>query len=128
LRNVYKQNIICTGPTYESYQIQGNKIIVSFRNLGSGLYTPDKYGYVKGFEIAGPDKMFYYANAKIVNNKVVISNDKVVEPIAVRYGWADDASDNNLYNKEGFPADSFRSDNWKNITDNIKYNIIRLDK
>jgi sialate O-acetylesterase len=128
LRNVYKQNIICSGPTYESYQIQGNKIIVSFRNLGSGLYTPDKYGYVKGFEIAGPDKMFYYANAKIVNNKVVISNDKVVEPIAVRYGWADDASDNNLYNKEGFPADSFRTDNWKNITDNIKYNIIKLDK
>lgn len=123
LKNVYNQNRICTGPTYKSMEIQGNKVIVSFDNLGSGLSTPDKYGYVKGFEIAGADKVFYFAKAQIVNDKVMIYSEKVSNPVAIHFGWADDASDNNLYNKEGFPADSFRTDNWVNITANVKYKI-----
>lgn len=123
LKNVYNQNRICTGPTYKSMEIQGNKFIVSFDNLGSGLSTPDKYGYVKGFEIAGADKVFYFAKAQIVNDKVMIYSEKVSNPVAIHFGWADDASDNNLYNKEGFPADSFRTDNWGNITANVKYKI-----
>jgi len=126
LKNVYKQNRICTGPTYKSMEIQGNKITVSFDNLGSGLFTPDKYGYVKGFEIAGEDRLFYFAKAQIVNNKVVVFSDKVTNPMAIHFGWADDASDNNLYNNEGFPADSFRTDNWLNITYNVKYTIEKL--
>jgi sialate O-acetylesterase len=126
LKNVYKQNIICTGPTYKSMEIDGNKVIVSFDNLGSGLSTPDKYGYVKGFEIAGEDKVFYFAKAQIVNDKVIIFSEKVANPVAIHFGWADDASDNNLYNKEGFPADSFRTDNWGNITSNVKYKIEKL--
>jgi len=126
LKNVYKQNRICTGPTYKSMEIQGNKIIVSFDNLGSGLFTPDKYGYVKGFEIAGEDRLFYFAKAQIVNNKVVVFSEKAANPVAIHFGWADDASDNNLYNNEGFPADSFRTDNWVNITYNVKYRIEKL--
>lgn len=125
LKNVYKQNIICAGPTYKSMEIQGNKIVVSFDNLGSGLYTSDKYGYVKGFEIAGEDKVFYFAKSQIVNDKVVIYSEKVLNPVAIHFGWADDASDNNLYNKEGFPADSFRTDNWKNITNTVKYKMVK---
>ena len=126
LKNVYKQNRICTGPTYKSMEIQGNKIIVSFDNLGSGLFTHDKYGYVKGFEIAGEDRLFYFAKAQIVNNKVEVFSEKVANPVAIHFGWADDASDNNLYNNEGFPADSFRTDNWVNITYNVKYRIEKL--
>jgi sialate O-acetylesterase len=125
LKNVYKQNIICNGPTFKSMEIQGNKIIVSFENTGSGLSTPDKYGYVKGFEIAGEDKVFYFAKAQIINNKVVVFSENVSNPIAVHFGWADDASDNNLYNKEGFPADSFRTDKWKNVTETVKYKIVK---
>ncbi len=125
LKNVYKQNIVCTGPTYKSMEMQGNKIVVSFDNLGSGLSTSDKYGYVKGFEIAGEDNVFYYAKAQIVNDKVVIYSENVPSPVAIHFGWADDASDNNLYNKEGFPADSFRTDNWKNVTDNVKYKMVK---
>jgi sialate O-acetylesterase len=123
LKNIYNQNRICKGPTYKSMEIQGEKIVVSFDNLGSGLSTPDKYGYVKGFEIAGEDKVFYFAKAQILNDKVMIFSEKVPNPVAIHFGWADDASDNNLYNKEGFPADSFRTDNWVNITNNVKYKL-----
>ena len=105
--------------------IQGNKIVISFENIGSGLSTPDKYGYLKGFEIAGEDKVFYFAKAQIENDKVVIYSEKVQNPVAIHYGWADDASENNLFNKEGFPANSFRTDNWKNVTETIKYKIVK---
>lgn len=123
LKNVYKQNIICAGPTFKSMEIQENKIVVSFENLGSGLTTPDKYGYVKGFEIAGDDQVFYFAKAQIANDKLVVYCDNVPNPVALHFGWADDASNNNLYNKEGFPADPFRTDKWKNVTESVKYKI-----
>jgi len=125
LSKTYKKNIVYSGPTYKSMEIQENKIIVSFENIGSGLSTPDKYGYVKGFEIAGDDQIFYYAKAKIVDNKVVIYHENVKNPVAIHFGWADDASDNNLYNKERFPAAPFRTDNWKNVTETINYRIVQ---
>ena len=53
------------GPTYKSMEVKGNEIILSFDNTGTGLFTPDKYGYIKGFEIAGKDKVFHYAKAFI---------------------------------------------------------------
>lgn len=124
LSKTYKKNIVYSGPTFKSMEIDGNKIIASFENLGSGLSTPDKYGYVKGFEIAGDDQIFYYAKAKIVDDKIVIYNENVKNPVAIHFGWADDASDNNLYNKEGFPAVPFRTDNWKNVTETINYRIV----
>lgn len=123
LKNVYKKDIVCLGPTFKSMEIKGNKIIISFDNIGSGLSISDKYDYLKGFEIAGANKVFYYATAYIENNKVIIYNENVVDPVAVHFGWADDASDDNLYNKEGFPAGPFRTDNWKNITKDEKYKI-----
>lgn len=125
LSKTYKKNIVHSGPTFKSMEIQENKIIVSFENIGSGLSTPDKYGYVKGFEIAGDDQIFYYAKAKIVDDKVMIYNENVKNPVAIHFGWADDASDNNLYNKEGFPAVPFRTDNWKNVTETINYRIVQ---
>lgn len=125
LNKIFKKNIVYGGPTFKSMEINGNKIIASFENLGSGLSTPDKYGYVKGFEIAGKDQIFYYAKAKIVDDKVVIYNENVKNPVAIHFGWADDASDNNLYNKEGFPAVPFRTDNWKNVTETIDYRIVQ---
>jgi sialate O-acetylesterase len=83
----------------------------------------DKYGYIKGFEIAGQDQHFYYAKAFIDNNKVVVYNDEISKPVAVRYAWADDAGEANLYNKEGLPAVPFRTDQWKGITDDKQYLI-----
>lgn len=121
LNKDYNQKIIYSGPKYESIEKKDNKIILSFSSLGSGLMTPDRYGYLKGFEIAGKDKVFHYAKAFILNNKVIIFSDQVENPVAVRYGWADDASDCNLYNNEKFPALPFRTDDWETITKESKY-------
>jgi sialate O-acetylesterase len=123
LHNVYEKNIVYRGPVYQSMQIDGNKIILSFTNTGSGLMVKDKYGYLKGFEVAGADKQFHFAKAYINGDKVIVFDDSVNAPVAVRYGWADDAGDDNLYNKEGFPASPFRTDEWKGITEDDKFSI-----
>ncbi|MCY7358231.1 MAG: sialate O-acetylesterase, partial [Rudanella sp.] len=75
----------------------------------------------KGFEIAGSDQKFYYARAEIQGNTVVVYCPEVTGPVAVRYGWADDNGDVNLYNKEGFPAVPFRTDTWEGITEGKRF-------
>ena len=117
----YGLPIVYSGPTYSKVIFDGNKAIVSFNNMGSGLVTNDKYGYIKGFEIAGTDSIFHYATANIINNKVVVYHAMVNQPIAVRYAWADAPNDANLFNKEGLPTCPFRTDNWKGVTENEKF-------
>ncbi|PWA03979.1 sialate O-acetylesterase [Flavobacterium psychrotolerans] len=126
LKNVYKKEIVCAGPFYKSMEIKGNQIMLSFDNLGTGLTTSDQYGYIKGFEIAGKDQVFYCAKAFIKDNKVILFSENVENPIAVHFGWVGDASDNNLFNKEGFPAIPFRTDDWKTITKEAKYSFEKL--
>lgn len=121
--NVYGENNVYSGPMYQSMKINGNKIVISFTHTGSGLMVKDKYGYLTGFEIAGADKKFHYAKAYMDGSNVVVYSDDVPDPVAVHYGWADDAGEANLFNKEGFPASPFRTDEWKGITDGIKYVI-----
>jgi len=124
LKGVYQKELVCSGPTFKSMEINGKQIVLSFDNIGSGLYTPDKYGYIKGFEIAGKDQVFYYAKAYIKGNSVIVYNDTIENPIAVHFGWIGDASDNNLFNNEGFPAVPFRTDQWKTITKDEKYPLL----
>jgi sialate O-acetylesterase len=112
----YNQPIVYTGPTYSTVQFKQQQAIVSFNNVGSGLLVKDKYGYIKGFEIAGADGVFYYATASINGNTVVVQSAEVTMPVTVRYAWADSPDDVNLFNAEGFPACPFRTDNWKCIT------------
>lgn len=121
LNKTYGKNMVFSGPTYQSMKVEGNKAIISFTHIGSGLKAADKYGYLRGFEIAGADQKFYYAKAFIEGDKVVVHCDQVTAPVAVRFGWADDASDNNLYNIEGFPASPFRTDAWKGVTEEGKF-------
>jgi sialate O-acetylesterase len=123
LNNVYGKKMVYSGPMYKSQEIKGNQIILTFDNLGSGLSTSDSNGVLKGFEIAGADKVFYTAKAIIKNNKVIVSAEKVPNPVAVHYGWADDDTEINLFNKEKFPASPFRTDDWEMITANVKYKI-----
>jgi sialate O-acetylesterase len=125
LNNIYGQPMEYSGPVYESMNIQGNKIILTFTHTGSGLIVKDKYGYIKGFEIAGPDHHFHYAKAFLENNKVIVYADEVSNPESVHFAWADDAGDANLYNQQGFPTVPFRSDQWKGMTDDVKYTIGR---
>lgn len=109
------------GPMLDKMTVAGNKATITFRNVGSGLMAKDKYGYLRGFEVAGADKKFYYAKAEIQGNSVVVHADSVTTPVAVRYGWADDNGDVNLYNQENFPAVPFRTDTWKGITEAAKF-------
>jgi sialate O-acetylesterase len=123
LNQTYSKANAFSGPVYQSFEANGDQITVTFSHADNGLTVKDKYGYVKGFEIAGADQKFYYATATIVGNKVVVKSPNVKQPVAVRFGWADDAVDDNLYNKEGLPAGPFRTDNWKGVTESVKYTI-----
>lgn len=104
--------VVSSGPLYQSATIDGAKITVSFTNPGSGLTTND--GEAPGeFAIAGTDKKFVWAKTKIEGDKVIVWSDDVAAPMYVRYAWADNPVNPNLYNKDGLPASPFRSDNDK---------------
>jgi sialate O-acetylesterase len=103
----YGEKIEYSGPLYDSWAEKGGKIIINFKRIGGGLVAKD--GELKGFTIAGADKKFVPAQAKIEGDTVVVSADGVTNPKAVRYGWAN-VPDVNLFNKEGLPASPFRTD------------------
>jgi sialate O-acetylesterase len=97
-------------PIYNSMNIEGDKVSLSFLNIGKGLMA--KEGELKQFAIAGADKKFVWATTKIENNKVIVWSEKVKNPVAVRYAWADNPEGANLYNSDLLPASPFRTDDW----------------
>lgn len=106
----YKEStIVSEGPTYQSMKIDGNKIILSFTNIGSGLMVKNSTE-LNHFAISDNTKKFVWASAKIVGNTVVVWNKDILRPTAVRYAWADNPVGANLYNKEGLPAACFRTE------------------
>ena len=105
-----EKNIVYSGPIYKSMKRDGNKIILTFTNVGSGLVAKNG-GKLNCFEIKGIDDEFFPAEAKIVNNAIFVWSNKVTLPVAVRYAWANNPEGVNLYNKEGLPASPFRTDN-----------------
>ena len=109
LKIVYGENLVHSGPFYQSAKIDGNKVVINFTNTGSGLITNDGEE-LSEFAIAGDDKKFVWAKAKIEGTTVVVWNDAVQNPKYVRYAWADNPVNPNLYNKEGLPASPFRTD------------------
>lgn len=112
-----KKDIVTSGPMFKSMEIAGDKAIISFDYADSGLETKSKYGYVNGFAIAGKDNKFVWAKAYIDGNKVIVYNEKINNPVSVRYAWGNNP-DVNLYNKEGLPTVSFRTDSLDGITKN----------
>ncbi|MFN8253938.1 MAG: sialate O-acetylesterase [Ferruginibacter sp.] len=124
LKNTYGKNLVASGPLYKNMQVENGMAVIHFESAGGGLVAKDnKYGYLNGFMIAGADKKFYWAKAWIKNNNVVVWSDAVPSPAAVRYGWTDDNSECNLFNKEGLPASPFKTDDWKGLTDGIQYAV-----
>ena len=118
----YGQDVVYSGPRFESMKIEGNSIRVNFSNTGSGLvigtapYLPPHVAPLQvtalvGFMIAGDERKWFSADAMIKGNAVTVSSAQVPHPVAVRYAW-EDAPRCNLYNKEGLPASPFRSDDW----------------
>jgi len=106
---VYGEDIVSSGPVFKDMKIDGNKIILSFTELGGGLVGD---GPLKHFAIAGKDKKFVWANAVIEGDKVIVISPSVKKPVAVRYAWSDNPDDANLRNEEGLLASPFRTDNW----------------
>ena len=137
LANDYGFGIVPTGPRYESYKIGEHSVRVKFSSTAKGLVAvpsgdlaPARYGgsamgfdIVKkaesgelvGFQIAGADKVWHWADAVIEADEVVVSSPEVAHPVAVRYGWADNPVCN-LFNSEGLPAYPFRTDDWPGVT------------
>nr|WKN34199.1 sialate O-acetylesterase [Tunicatimonas sp. TK19036] len=125
MRNIaYDDDVLASGPTFQSARTEGSKMIVSFDNVGSGLMVKDKYGYLKGFILAGSDQKFHWAKAEITGeNEITVYSDAVDKPVAVRYAWANNPDQANLYNEDGLPAPPFRSDDWKGITEGNEFSM-----
>jgi sialate O-acetylesterase len=104
-----EKKTVYSGPIYHSMKIEGNKIILSFTNTGTGLVAKDA-NELKYFSIAGADKKFVWASAEIKGDQVIAWSDSIPSPVAVRYAWADNPEGANLYNKEGLPASPFSTD------------------
>ena len=121
LKQTYGQDIPYSSPMFDSVKFDDGKAVVSFKFAYDGLTVKDKFGYVRGFEIAGADKKFYYAKAEIAGDKVIVWNENVKNPVAVRYAWSDAPVDANLYNSAGFPASPFRTDDWQGVTVGNKF-------
>ena len=112
----YGKNVVYSGPTYKSMETSGNQIVLHFDNIGGGLVAKGGEA-LKGFAIAGADKKFVWADARIVGDTVVVSSPEVQAPVAVRYAWADNPICN-LYNKADLPASPMRTDDWPGTTIN----------
>ncbi|MBN9381127.1 MAG: hypothetical protein J0H74_10190 [Chitinophagaceae bacterium] len=116
LREAYgEKKILSSGPLYRGMRVGGNKIVLSFDNVGGGLVTKggDSLTY---FAVAGGDRKFVWAKAVIRGATVEVSAPGVDHPAAVRYAWAGNPEGCNLYNKEGLPASPFRTDDWPGLT------------
>lgn len=103
------KKVVSSGPICQSMKINGNRIELTFTNCGSGLIA-NNGKELKHFAIAGADKKFVWGKAEIKGNKIIVWNDTVVNPVFVRYAWADNPAGANLYNKEGLPASPFTTE------------------
>jgi sialate O-acetylesterase len=113
MNKTYGMKVICDGPVYEGYEVDGNVIRIHFSSVAKGLVANgDK---LEGFTIAGADHKFHWADAKIVGDCVEVSCKDVPRPLAVRYAWANNPL-GNLYNTAGLPASPFRTDAWPGVT------------
>jgi sialate O-acetylesterase len=111
---IYRLPVAYSGPALRSWRREGRAIHLRFESASGGLTA--KGGLpLRGFAIAGADREFHWADARIDGNYVIVSSAAVAEPVAVRYAWADNP-ECNLYNKEGLPASPFRTDDWPGIT------------
>lgn len=134
LANDYGKKTVADGPRFESYKVQNGEVVISFTDVADGLriiptgdFAKERYGtlnemvqkaesgVLSGFQIAGPDKVWHWADARIEGDQVVVSSPEVPMPVAVRYAWSINPVCN-LFNSEGLPAWPFRTDDWPGVT------------
>jgi sialate O-acetylesterase len=107
LEKVYAKSVESSGPRFDAMKVEGGAIRVRFTHA-KGLAAKD--GAPRNFAVAGADKKFVWAEAKVEGDAVVVSSPEVPQPLAVRYAWADNPSGCNLFNASGLPAAPFRTD------------------
>jgi sialate O-acetylesterase len=108
---VYGQPVEYYGPLYESHQIEGAGVRIRFSHVGKGLAIGGR-DTLQGFQVAGDDRQWRWADAAIEGDAVVVSHPEISEPVAVRYAWDARIPWANLFNKDGLPAQTFRTDDW----------------
>jgi sialate O-acetylesterase len=108
------KTVVYSGPAYASMAVAGAAIRLKFTQVGTGL-AAKKEAPLQGFAVAGADRKFHWATARVVGNAVEVQSKDVPQPVAVRYNWADNPS-GNLTNREGLPALPFRTDTWPGLT------------
>lgn len=108
LANVYNQKVNATGPVFEKAVVENGTMRVSLKSQADLVLKAEANG---GFELAGEDKKFHPAVAKLDGKTVVVSSPSVVRPVAVRYAWRNNPA-TSLFDAEGLPAVPFRSDDW----------------
>ncbi len=123
LGKVYGKKIVCQGPEFKKMTKTADScLLLDFVNTGAGLVAKDKAPALSGFMIAGRDGKFYPAEATIVGgSRVRVKSNEVKEPVDVRYLWVNSA-EQNLFNKEGFPAFPFRTDKYRLETEGVYVN------
>ena len=111
LADTYGLDVVKSGPLYESFTLQDGTARVRFRYTDGGLQTSDGVAAPRGFAVAGEDRVWHWAGARIEGDTVVVSSPDVPHPVAVRYAWADNP-EATLTNGEALPASPFRTDDW----------------
>ncbi|MCB1061901.1 MAG: sialate O-acetylesterase [Verrucomicrobiae bacterium] len=112
----YGEDLVYSGPIFDSLTIEGGKAILKFKHLGGGLISTDQQA-LRHFTIAGTESIFVKANAEIVGDTVVVSSPDVPDPRAVRYAWSNNPENVNFANQAGLPASPFRTDSWEIIVE-----------
>jgi sialate O-acetylesterase len=108
----YGQAVEHVGPTHRSHELRGSEMVLRFDHVGGGLTSRGGSSALGGFAIAGADRHFVWADARIDGGTVVVSSPQVAAPVAVRYAWGNNPTRASLYSREGLPAVPFRTDDW----------------
>ncbi|MEP6730689.1 MAG: sialate O-acetylesterase [bacterium] len=108
----YGQAVASSGPVYLRQEPSKGALAIQFSNVGGGLVSRTTPGHPGGFAIAGTDRHFVWADARIESDRVIVSSSKVANPVAVRYAWGNNPKDADLYNRAGLPTSPFRTDSW----------------
>ncbi len=111
LAQAYSRPVVGSGPVFREMVVEGREVRLCFDHCGAGLTVRGREP--AGFYVAGRNREFHPASAVICENTVLVSSPEVPAPVAVRYAWADNPEEANLYNSAGLPASSFRTDNWE---------------
>jgi sialate O-acetylesterase len=121
LRDGFGQPVVAQGPVLRAARRQGGQMVLRFDHAHGGLALRPGAVALQGFAVAGADQRFRPASARIEGARVVVGHAEVPQPVAVRYGWVDNAAEANLVNRAGLPASPFRTDRWRLVTDGVRF-------